>query len=463
MRDHYDILIIGGGATGLGSALDSASRGYRTLLLEKHDFAKGTSSKSTKLIHGGLRYLKQGHLSLVYEALHERGLLKKNAPHLVKGRGFLIPCYKSWEIPFYYLGLKIYDLLAGKHNLAPSTYISKKNLIKHISHLRPQGLKGGLIYYDGQFDDAKLAITLMRTAENLGAECRNYEGVTQLIKENNRVIGVKTDNGETHYADKIINATGPFVDAIRSLDGEEEKIIAPSQGIHLVLPKRFYPSDKALIIPRTSDNRLLFLVPWKDHILLGTTDTPIKSTSIDPVPQKEEIDFLLEHAAHYLTEVPTHSDILSVFTGIRPLVKTSQANTGKLSRTHQISTSASGLITIAGGKWTTYRRMAEDVINHANPRIPSKTKNLPLFDDRSERADYHAKYPKKLHPSLPYLEGDIHYALEHEKARTVEDILARRTRALFLNARAALEIAPNIPATHLADFETMAPSYMVTP
>lgn len=472
--DEWDVLIIGGGATGLGAAVDSASRGFKTLLLEQSDFAKGTSSRSTKLIHGGLRYLQQGNLSLVVEALRERGLLCQNAPHLVHPLSFLIPSYKWWEGPFYGMGIKVYDFLAGSLGLKGSSTLSLEQTKKRLPTLDQEGLKGGVIYYDGQFDDARLAITLARTANNLGGVLLNYMQVTSFIKKQGHCIGVKAVDmlSQKEYTLKskvIINATGIFVDGVRHLDDPKApNIIAPSQGTHLILPKEFLPCDTALLIPSTEDKRVLFFVPWHDKVLLGTTDIEISKVQLEPKAQKKEIAFLLKYAANYLTKAPTSSDILSVFTGIRPLVRANEHScTSELSRDHRILVSKSGLITIAGGKWTTYRQMAEDVIDKAIqisslPDHPCITRTLSLHgycknvdpkdpwsvygSDRKILESFLKKEGKELkkpiHPNLAYTQVEVLFAARKEMACTVEDILARRSRSLLLDAKASIEAAP---------------------
>ncbi|NNM44113.1 MAG: FAD-dependent oxidoreductase [Chlamydiae bacterium] len=466
----WDVIIIGGGATGLGAAVDAASRGYRTLLLEQSDFAKGTSSRSTKLIHGGLRYLQQGDVFLVIEALRERGLLCKNAPHLVHHLPFLLPLYHWWEAPFYGIGLKIYDLLAGKLGIESSKSLSKEQTLRAIPTLEPEGLRGGLIYYDGQFDDSRLAITLAGTAASQGGVLLNYMPVVHFIHKDGMIKGVKAkdlESGETYkiYGKTVINATGVFTDQIRRLDNpKEKKIVKPSQGIHIVLPKSFLPSNKAIIIPSTDDGRVVFMVPWHDRILVGTTDTAVRKVELEPHFMEKEVSFLLEYAGKYLTKNPTKDDVLSVYAGLRPLIKSGKATkTAALSRDHAILIDPSGLITIAGGKWTTYRKMGEDVINKAAiigdlPDTPCVTKTLPLFgwdktlkptetlsvygSELKKLKMLMRKNKKLLHPNLPYYEAQVLFAVRFEMARTVEDVLSRRTRALLLDAKASVEAAP---------------------
>ncbi len=470
--DRFDVIIIGGGATGLGAAVDSASRGYRTLLLEQSDFAKGTSSRSTKLIHGGLRYLQQGNVGLVMEALKERGILCQNAPHLIHHLPFLVPSYHWWEGPFYGIGIKIYDMLAGKLGIEKSRHLTRQQTLKAIPTLEPKDLRGGVIYYDGQFDDARLAICLAQTAADQGAIVINYMKVTGLIKKQGRCCGVHATDQETgkryaFHGKIVINATGVFSDALLKRDNPHAPaIIAPSQGIHLVLDKAFQPGHTAILVPHTADKRVLFMVPWHDRVLLGTTDTPVKKTALEPKALKDEIDFLLTHAAKYLSKDPTRKDILSVFAGLRPLIKTHKGGkTAALSRDHMIFVATSKLITIAGGKWTTYRKMAEDVIDKASAvaQLPERkciTKTLKLHGwqkglDPCETMSTYGSFAKEvkalsrqhkghLHPDLPYLNAEVIWAVHHEMARTIEDVLSRRTRALLLDARASLEIAPHV-------------------
>ena len=471
-RDLWDIIIVGGGATGLGAAVDAASRGYKTLVLEQSDFAKGTSSRSTKLIHGGLRYLQQGNIGLVTEALRERGLLCDNAPHLVHHLPFLVPLYHWWEGPFYGIGLKVYDLLAGKLGLEPSRHLTRKQTLRAIPTIEKEGLRGGALYYDGQFDDSRLAITLAQSAADQGATLINYMHVSSLLKKNKMIGGVRATDLETgkHYTLKakvVINATGIFSDDLRKADDKKaQTLMEPSQGIHLVLPASFLPSHTAILVPHTDDKRVIFLVPWHGKVLVGTTDILVDKASLEPKPLKEEIDFLLKHAARYLHKAPTKKDILSIYAGQRPLIKTSGKSTAAISRDHVITLSKSGLVTIAGGKWTTYRKMAEDVINKAIsvaglPYRACITTDLQLHGyqkdaDRTEHWSLYgtdAKAIKKLirnnkklgqaiTPGLPYSLAEIVWAARNEMARCVEDILARRTRILFLDARAAIEAAP---------------------
>lgn len=452
-KTPWDIIVIGGGATGVGCALDAASRGFDVLLLEQHDFGKGTSSRSTKLIHGGVRYLAQGNLTLVRESLKERAILLKNAPHVVHKQTFIVPCYSFWQKIVYRAGLKIYDLLAGKYSLGRSKILSKAETLAHLPTVRSETLTGGILYYDGQFDDTRLLIDLVQTGYAHGAAVLNYAKVTSFKKDaNGKVCGCvfeDAEGGETFNvkAKVVINATGTFCDAVRSIsDSGAKPLITYSQGIHLVFDRSFLPSDAALMIPRTSDGRVLFAIPWHGHTLIGTTDTPIDKAELEPHAFEKEIDFVLETAAGYLAKPPEHEDILSVFAGIRPLVKAAaEKNTAKLSRGHTIEIDASGLVTITGGKWTTYRRMAEDAVDNAIEisgleRRASVTAHLAIACVVSSDSE------EKLHPELPYSEADIIRAIRTEMARTIEDVLARRTRSLFLNARAAIEVSEKVAA-----------------
>lgn len=470
----WDMLIVGGGATGLGIAVDAASRGYDTLLLEQSDFGKGTSSRSTKLIHGGVRYLQQGNITLVMEALRERGILRGNAPHLVHDLAFIVPNYDWWEAPFYGIGLKIYDILAGRFGFGPSRVLSKEETLKRIPTIKRDGLRGGIIYYDGQFDDARLLINLARTASHQGAALLNYACVTELIKDRNGYVkGVTFDDLEARKtyeapAKVVINATGPFTDRVRRMDDPDvQPMIAPSQGVHLVLDRAFLPGDSAIMVPHTRDDRVMFAIPYLGVTLVGTTDTPITDVDLEPRPLDAEIDFILDTAGAYLDRFPRREDILSMFAGIRPLVKTGdEKETVALSREHAFHISHSGLLTIAGGKWTTYRRMAQECVDHAvvladlgtRPcvtehlnihgfhKAPEKFGELALYGSDAPAIQNlmrgHPAYKERLHPALPTRAGEVIWAVKHESALTVDDVLARRTRCLLLNARAASAAAP---------------------
>ncbi len=480
--ERWDLIIVGGGATGLGAAVDAAARGYKTLLLEAFDFAKGTSSRSTKLVHGGVRYLEQGNVPLVREALHERGLLLKNAPHLAHRLAFVVPVYSWWRAFYYGVGMQVYDLLSGKLGIGRSRPLSYGETIRRVPTLERKGLVGGILYYDGQFDDTRLAIALLRTLLDHGGLALNYLPVIGLLKDGGgRVSGVRARDAETGEEFEVrgrvvVNATGVFADTLRKMDEPDAKpMLAPSQGIHLVLPRAFLPTDNAIIIPKTDDGRVLFVIPWHDRALIGTTDTPVQEATIEPVPLEQEVEFVLDHAVRYLNKDPQRSDVLSVFAGLRPLVKAGDAaSTAALSRDHTLLVAPSGLVTITGGKWTTYRKMGEDAVTKAAqvaglPSRPSPTRALKLhgWTDRPEPEPlnvYGADAPavrqlleerpewnELLHPRLPYRAGEVIWAARHELARTVEDILSRRTRALLLDARASLEAAPRVAALLAAE------------
>lgn len=474
-NDAFDIVIIGGGASGLSAAVDAATRGYRVALLEQSDFGKGTSSRSTKLVHGGVRYLRQGDISLVRSALRERGRLRRNAPHLVHAMPFVIPNYTWWEGPYYGFGMAIYDRLSGPWSFGRSTRLDRAETTRRLPTVETRGLAGGVLYYDGQFDDARLAVTLARTAVNQGAVLANYCACVGLVKERGAVAGVRARDLETGAefevrARAVINATGVFVDQLRRLDDPRAPaLVAASQGVHVVLPREFLPGDHALMVPKTADGRVLFAIPWHDRVVVGTTDTPGVPTELEPRPQAQEIEFVLEHARQYLARDPQESDVLSIFAGLRPLVgRGAESDTAALSRDHTISVSASRLITLTGGKWTTCRKMAEDVIDHAEKvagldHRPAVTAKLALHGaadpetlapplrvygtdapEITALARAHPELDTLLHPSLPYRHAEIVWHARHEMARTVEDVLARRTRALVLDARASLAAAPAV-------------------
>ncbi|HMU45461.1 MAG TPA: glycerol-3-phosphate dehydrogenase/oxidase [Chitinophagaceae bacterium] len=445
---EWDVCIIGGGATGLGTALDAASRGFKTILLEQYDFAKGTSSRSTKLVHGGVRYLQQGNIKLVLEALKERGLLLQNAPHLVHNQQFVVPNYKWWEKPFYGIGLKIYDKMAGKLGLGPSQFLSKEETLQLAPTLDPEDLKGGVSYHDGQFDDARLAISIAQTAAEHGAVLLNYFPVAALLKMQQKVCGVWAKDHSTgkEYEIKskvVINATGVFTDSIMKMDDAKHRnIISPSQGIHLVVDKEFLPGGTAIMIPRTDDGRVLFAVPWHNKIVLGTTDTSVKKIAAEPVPMEEEIDFILKHIGRYLTKDPKRKDVKSMFAGLRPLVKSKSKKTAALSRDHLIDVADSGMITITGGKWTTYRKMAEDVVNIAIKENHLKEAACITPDMKLHGHDQPAPLFEIASLERQQLKAVLKKAMEQEMCMTIEDLLSRRTRQLLLDAHAAIAAAP---------------------
>lgn len=489
-------------------AIDAATRGYEVLLLEQSDFGKGTSSRSTKLVHGGVRYLEQGNVSLVMEALKERGLLLQNAPHLVGNLGFVVPNYDWWEAPFYGIGLKLYNLLAGKYGFGASRILSREETLERLPTIKTEGLKGGVIYFDGQFDDSRLLINLVATAFEQGATLLNYASVTALTKDGEGFVdGVRFRDCETGeeieaQAKVVVNATGPFADGLRrEADPSVQPMIAPSQGIHLVFDRSFLAGDSAIMVPHTSDGRVMFAIPWHGHTLVGTTDTPIADPTLEPVAQEQEIEFILQTASLYLEKKPARADVLSVFAGIRPLVRSGESgNTSALSRDHTIRIENSGLVTICGGKWTTYRHMAEDCVNQAAtlarlPERPCVTGHLNIhgFQTASEKFGHLRMYgsdapmvrqleesdpawAEPLDGALSYTGAEVVWAVRHEMARTLEDVLARRTRALFLNAQAAMRIAPRVvklmagelqqtgewEADQLRSFRKTAQNYLVS-
>jgi glycerol-3-phosphate dehydrogenase len=508
-RGPWDMAIIGGGAVGMGVAVDAASRGYEVLLVEQHDFGKGTSSRSTKLVHGGVRYLEQGAISLVMGALKERGLLRQNAPHLVTDLAFVVPNYEWWEAPFYGVGLKVYDLLAGRYGFGRSEILSTEETLARLPTIRTEGLRGGVVYYDGQFDDARLLINLAATAVEQGAVILNYTPAAALNRDDDGFVsGVvcrDLEGGREFQAPArvVINAAGPQSDLVRRLvHADAEPLIAPSQGIHLVFAGSFLPGGAAIMVPHTTDGRVMFAIPWHSHTVVGTTDTPIAEATLEPRPLDEEIEFILETAGRYLRRPITRADVLSVFVGIRPLVRSgSGGNTASLSRDHTIHIDPSGLLTITGGKWTTYRHMAEDAVDHAAtlarlPEKPCVTRDLNVhgFHRQAENFGPLSVYGSDalliqdlirvepalaapLHPALPACGAEVVWAARVEMARTVEDALARRTRALFLNARAAMEMAPAAArlmareldrdeawqARQVAEFRALAQGYVVAP
>jgi len=506
-REPWDLVVIGGGATGVGVALDAAARGYEVALFEAHDFGKGTSSRSTKLVHGGVRYLRQGNVPLVMEALRERGILRRNAPHLVHELPFVVPNYDWWEAPFYGIGLKVYDALAGKYGFGSSRYIGKEETVERLPTIEREGLKGGVIYHDGQFDDARLLIHLAVTAAEQGAVLLNHAPVEGLLKgEEGFVAGVRVrdlEGGESFDvpARGVINATGVFTDGVRRMDRPEAKaMIRPSQGIHLVLDRRFHPGEAAIMVPHTDDGRVLFAVPWHGRVLVGTTDTPVEAPEAEPKPLAEEVAYVLRHAARYLEEDPTLDDVLSAFAGLRPLVGGGDDDdTAALSRDHTLQVSPSGLVTITGGKWTTYRKMAEDTVDHAAVVAGLEVRDCTTKELQIHGAHSHADRfghlavhgtdallieglaeevdggELPIDGALPYVEAEVRWAVREEMARTVEDVLSRRTRALLLDARAALRSAPRVAdivaeelgrdaawaAAQVEAFEAVARGYLV--
>ena len=481
--EPWDIVVIGGGATGMGVAVDAAARGLSVALVEAHDFGKGTSSRSTKLVHGGVRYLEQGNIPLVMSALKERGLMRQNAPHLVHDLAFIVPNYSWWEAPFYGIGLKLYDMLAGKYGFGASKLLSKEETLERLPALEPEELRGGVVYYDGQFDDARLLIHLAMTAADHGAVLLNYCPATGLLRDAegyiNGVTARDTETGEelTLNARMVVNATGVFTDTIRHMaQPDAEPLMVTSQGIHLVFDRSFLKGDTALMVPKTSDGRVLFVIPWHGHAVAGTTDTPVDEATLEPRPFEEEIEFVLDTASRFFVRPPTRADVLAVFVGLRPLVK-GEGKTSALSRDHVIHVDTSGLLTITGGKWTTYRHMAEDCVDHAItlgklPDVECPTKNLHIHGYQENSAAlgslevYGSDAEKiralaagspalaaRLHPALPYIAAEVVWAAREEMARTVEDALARHTRALFLNANAAVAMAEPVARLLAAELD----------
>ncbi len=507
----WDLAVVGGGATGLGVALDAAARGLSVVLLESHDFASGTSSRSTKLLHGGVRYLAQGNLSLVREALHERSTVLRNAPHLASKLSFIMPSYAWWQTPFYGIGLKLYDLLAGRAGLGPTAFLGRTQTLAALPNLQPAGLCGGVSYWDGQFDDARLALALARTAAREGALLLNYCPVTELLHENTRVVGLRCRDamGGLSYevrARCVVNATGVWVDALRRLDGAAQgravgPVVAPSQGVHVVVDRDFLPGEHALLVPKTADGRVLFAVPWLGKLVLGTTDTPRSDLPREPRPLRAELDFILGEAARYLARAPTRADVRSIWVGLRPLVRPAgdeDADTGSLSREHTVLVSATGLVTVTGGKWTTYRAMAEDVLARCfqagllPPKPAGVSEQLRLVGAEpagrapgpaiSAAAGPHIYGSEQnllqalpgagqaLAPGLD--EAMVRFAARYEYALTVEDVLSRRSRLLFLDAALAASLAPRVAAIlaeetgrdpALVNFLDLARSYLSWP
>jgi len=477
--ETWDFVIIGGGASGLGIAVDATSRGYKTVLFEGVDFAKGTSSKSTKLVHGGVRYLEQGNIALVVEALNERGILAKNAKHLFKNLSFIIPNYKWWKGYYIAIGLKIYDLLSKSLSLGKSELINRTKVLNFLPNLKKENLSNGVIYHDGQFDDSRLAINLVQTAIEHGGTILNYFKVKSILKDkqgkNSGVTVLDKENNNLYHINSkcIINATGIFTDKILKInDPKHKKTVIPSRGIHLVFDKSFLMSEYAIMIPKTSDGRVLFVIPWHDKVIVGTTDTPVSKKTLEPIATKEEIDFIMNNVGSYLYSVPKKENILSVYAGLRPLAapKENDTKTKEVSRSHKIIVSKSNLISIVGGKWTTYRKMAEDVVDkaiqvHHLPKHKSITKTLgihgnitkPFLGNENYLSIYGSDakairdleesdilYSQKIHVNYDFTAAQIVWAVRHEMARTVEDVLARRIRLLFLDAKAAIEASPFI-------------------
>lgn len=483
--EPWDVAVIGGGATGVGVALDAAARGHDVVLLEQSDFGKGTSSRSTKLVHGGVRYLKQGNVPLVMEALKERGILRDNAPHLVSDLPFVVPNYKWWEAPFYGVGMRVYDVLAGRFGFGQSKNLSVEETVERLPTIETEGLRGGVVYHDGQFDDARLLIHLAVTAAEQSAVLVNYARVTGLTKNADGFLdGVvardEEDGRELRVAARVVvNATGAFTDAVRRMDDPSARpIIRASQGVHIVLDRSFLPGDSAIMVPETDDGRVLFAIPWHHRVLVGTTDTPITEVSLEPTALREEVEFLLHHCVKYLTKDPVDADVKSVFVGIRPLVTEGEADdTAEISREHAIRVSESGLLTIAGGKWTTYRKMAEDVVDaaqtlgdleweecttkelnvHGYHQHADKFGSLALYGSDAPRIAEmmaeDASLAETVHERLELTWAEVVWACREEMARTVDDVLARRSRSLLFDARAAIEAAPAVAEAMARELE----------
>lgn len=474
-QEPWDLIIIGGGATGVGAAVDAASRGHAVLLLEGSDFGKGTSSRSTKLVHGGVRYLQKGDIPLVMGALKERGIMRRNAPHLVSDLAFVVPNYTWWEAPFYGIGMKVYDALAGRYGFGKSSLLSSEETVERIPTIATEGLRGGVVYYDGQFDDARMLINMATTAAEQGAVMINYARVEGLLRNSDDFVdGVRVKDAQSgeeleFRAKVVLNCTGPFADGVRRMDEPDcNAMIAPSTGVHIVLPKEFLPRGTAIMVPHTTDGRVLFAIPWHDCVVVGTTDNAVDAIDLEPRPTREEVDFILENARRYLEKPPELTDVLSVFSGIRPLAKAGDGgNTAQLSRDHTISVSKSGLITMAGGKWTTYRHMAEDLIDTAETlgglgHQPCVTKSLNIhgyhqhpeqFGDLAHYGSDAAEVSKllkeegneaPLHERLKVTKGEVRWMARKEMAQTVDDVLARRSRSLLFDAKAASDAAPDV-------------------
>jgi len=506
----YDLVVVGGGATGLGVALDAVLRGFSVLLLESHDFAGGTSSRSTKLLHGGVRYLAQGNVSLVREALAERAAVMNVAPHLAQPLPFVMPSYRWWQTPFYGLGLKLYDLLAGKAGLGHTELLDTEQTCQALPGVKPEGLKGGVKYWDGQFDDARLALALARTVERAGGHLFNYMKVSHL----QGLTGVRPDGARFELtlenrremgeykvlARSVVNATGVWVDALRkqsltdSGQAQPEKIVTASQGVHVVVSRDFMPGHHALLVPRTQDGRVLFAVPWLGSLILGTTDTPRQDLPREPEPFESELDFILREAGKVLSRPVMRSDVKSLWVGLRPLVATHQSANGtkSLSREHTIVTDIHGLITVTGGKWTTYRAMANEVMDACfeSGMLPRRAGGASLGHALVGASASAAKVPLEAAPGwhlygseeplvracpgadrilgMGLTEAMVRFAARHEYAWTVEDVLARRWRALFLDVRQALAMAPTVAQILLeetgldprqAEFEALCRQY----
>ena len=478
----WHVIVVGGGCTGIATALDASARGYRTLLIERGDFTGGTSSRSTKLVHGGVRYLRQGQVQMVYRALGERRRLWRNAPHLVDRLALIVPAYRWWEQLWYGAGLKVYDALAGRRGLGRSRFMSRRKCLNRLSTLEERRLRGGVLFHDGQFDDARLGWALVRTAANLNCVALNYAEATGLVESRGAIKGVRVRDlvGGGEWVARgavVVNATGPFADTLRAMDepGPGPGVVL-SRGAHIVVSSTFLPGAAALLVPYTDDGRVLFAIPWHGHVVIGTTDVPVQNPSREPLPSDEEVDYLLDHAGRYLLRPLGRADILSAWAGLRALVpEGSGGSTAALSRDHRVSVSRRGMVTVAGGKWTTCRRVGQDAVDMAADAgglspAPSVTANLRLYgyttrrdlldpwrvygaqaDDVAAMEDEDRRLGRLMHPGLPYRLSQAAWAARHELAVRVEDVLARRTRALFLNAKAAVAAAPEVARVMAAE------------
>lgn len=482
LREQFDVLVIGGGATGLGIAFDAQTRGFKTALVEAGDFAQATSSRATKLVHGGVRYLASGQIHLVYEALHERKVMLRSAPHLVQALPFITPAYRWFDLPYYGAGLKLYDILSGRSTMGPTQILSAQETEQRIPNIEKKSLKGGILYHDGQFDDARLALTVARTAEDYGAIVLNYVRCVELVKEQGKVRGALVEDAETGsramvVASLVINATGIFVDSIREQDKPGiPRLLSVSRGTHIVVAPEVLGGNNAIMVPKTEDGRVIFAIPWLGKVVIGTTDIPVEKAVMEPGFERSEIDYLIEHINPYLSREIGTQDVLSVFSGLRPLVTGKEATTSKLSREHHIDASSSGLVTVAGGKWTTYRRMAEDTLNFAishkliaakkpcvtrQERLHGTDPALPTSgflahygaDAKKVRAllESSSALEEFIDPALPFTLAEVVFAVREEMARTVEDVLSRRMRALLLDSAAARRAAPHVAGIMAAE------------
>ena len=476
----FDLAVMGGGATGLALALDAARRGLKVGLFESHDFASGTSSRSTKLLHGGVRYLAQGQLGLVHEALAERSALLQTAPHLAQPLSFVMPAYRWWQMPFYGIGLSLYDLMAGPARLGRTRWLSRHDTLQALPGVREAGLLGGVAYWDGQFDDARMALAFAQTAHKLGAQLFNHTEVASLQRDSDgfTTLALRERLHLQHSevrARCVVNATGVWVDQLRqhapSDPAHTTQLVSPSQGVHLVVDRAFLPGNQALLVPRTRDGRVLFAVPWLGKLVLGTTDTPRHDLPREPQAFEHERQFILNEASAVLQRPVHGSDVLSQWVGLRPLVAPHQNKaTATLSRSHTIVQDADGLVSVVGGKWTTCRAMAADVLTHcmAHGLLPQRApaaRPEPLLGAPAPGdtpVPLHQPPGMHLYGSLApevlacpgadkpigmgLTEAMVRHAVRHEFACCVEDVLARRWRSLFLDAREAARMAPEVNA-----------------